>query len=185
MRRLLALAALSMAIVSPLAPLQAAEPAAIHFSLIDQNGRATSEKTFDGRYMLVFFGYTHCPDICPTTLQEMAVMLHDMPDELRKKVAIVFVTGDPQRDTPDVLKAFILNFDNRIVGLSGTTSEVDALAWSLKAVVVRYGNGVGNYNVDHSTNFILVHDGKILDQMPSLTMSSDEIIARLKHFVGS
>jgi protein SCO1 len=184
MRFLAAFTALAIAMCIPSSLLQAQEPAPIHFTLTDQNGKVTSDKDFDGRYMLIFFGYLHCPDICPTTLQEMAVMLHDMPEDLRTKVAFVFVTGDPQRDTPEAMKPFIANFDSRIIGLSGTTQAVDALAWSLKAVVIRQGNGTGNYNVDHSTNYILLHDGKILDQMPSMTMTPEQVIARLKQFIA-
>jgi protein SCO1 len=161
------------------APVAAAEP--IHFSLIDTNGKQVSDKDFAGSYLLVFFGYMHCPDICPTTLAEMAALQQALPTEMARKLSLAFVTGDPQRDTPAALKEFIGYFDDRILGFSGSTRAVDDLAWSLKAVVIRHGNGSGNYTVDHSTNYILLHDGEILDQIPN-TLETDALIARIgKH----
>ncbi|WP_377291978.1 SCO family protein [Rhizobium sp. SG2393] len=152
--------------------------APLSFSLTDQNGATVTEKAFSGRYALVFFGYTHCPDICPTTLQELSVLADTLPDAMRRRLSMVFVTGDPQRDTPDVLKAYMSPFGDKIIGLSGPVEAVDALAWSLKAVVIRHGDGTGDYPVDHSTNYTLLRDGEIVAQIPN-TLTTDEMVKRL------
>lgn len=179
MRRSLRALALA-SLLSVFVPVVAAQAAgAIEFSLVDQNDKPVTAKDFSGRYVLFFFGYTHCPDICPTTLQEMALLNKDMPEDMARKLSLVFVTGDPQRDTPAVLKEYLSYFDNRIIGLSGTLKEVDDLAWAMKAVVIRHGNGTGDYTVDHSVNYVLFHDGAILDQIPN-TLTQEEILGRLR-----
>lgn len=174
--RALALASL-LSVFVPLAFAKAAE--AINFTLVDQNDRPVTAKDFSGRYVLFFFGYTHCPDICPTTLQEMTLLNKDLPEDMARKLSLVFVTGDPQRDTPAVLKEYLSYFDNRIIGLSGSLKEVDDLAWAMKAVVIRHGNGTGDYTVDHSVNYVLFRDGVILDQIPN-TLTTEELISRLR-----
>jgi protein SCO1 len=179
MRKLATLFALSLMLLPALPPSVLAQGPAPHFALVDQDGRPVTDTDFAGRYMLIFFGYTHCPDICPTTLFEMATLRDAFPSDMKEKVALMFVTGDPERDTPAVLKTFISYFNNAIIGLSGTTKEVDALAWGLKAVVIRNGQGPADYTVDHSTNYILVHDGVILDQIPN-TLTTEELLARIK-----
>ncbi|SIQ86606.1 protein SCO1/2 [Rhizobium sp. RU20A] len=152
--------------------------APIAFSLTDQDGRTVTEKAFSDRYALVFFGYTHCPDICPTTLYELSVLADALPAHLKRQLSMVFVTGDPQRDTPEVLKAYMSPFGDKIIGLSGPVQSVDALAWSLKAVVIRHGDGTGDYPVDHSTNYTLLHNGAIVTQIPN-TLTTDEMVKRL------
>ena len=161
-------------------PARAAGP--ITFTLTSQNGEVVTEQKFAGRYMLAFFGYTHCPDICPTTLNDLSILSGALPAEIMAKLSVVFVTGDPQRDTPAVLKDYLSSFDGRIMGLSGSLEQTDALAWSMKAVVIRHGNGQGEYTVDHSTNYILVHDGVIIDQIPN-TLTTEEMVARLSAII--
>jgi protein SCO1/2 len=95
------------------------------FSLTDHTGRKVTDKDFLGKYMLVFFGYTYCPDLCPTELQVMSAAL----DKLGAKaddIQPIFITFDPQRDTPEVLKLYISNFHPRLVGLTGTPEEIAA-----------------------------------------------------------
>ncbi len=154
----------------------------VSFSLTDQDGRTVTERNFAGRYMLVFFGYTHCPDICPTTLQELSVLSDALPSDLSRRLSMVFVTGDPQRDTPAVMKEYLSLFGSKIIGLSGSVRDVDDLAWALKAVVIRQGDGTGYYPVDHSTNYILLHDGQIIDQIPN-TLTTSEMVERLGQLV--
>lgn len=171
-------------LVNPIGPIAAAQaPGPIDFSLVDQNDKPVTSKSFSGRYALFFFGYTHCPDICPTTLQDMALLNKDLPEDMARKLSLVFVTGDPQRDTPAVLKEYLSYFDNRIIGLSGSLKEVDDLAWAMKAVIIRHGNGTGEYTVDHSVNYVLFHDGAILDQIPN-TLTTEEMINRLRAKLG-
>src|SRR5438132_3390561 len=93
------------------------------FHLIDQNGKAVSDADLKGKWQLVFFGYTHCPDACPTALNEMALALERLGKE-RSAVGIVFITVDPERDTPDVLKSYAQSFDAPIAALTGSADDV-------------------------------------------------------------
>jgi cytochrome oxidase Cu insertion factor (SCO1/SenC/PrrC family) len=122
------------------------------FSLTDQNGRKVTEKDFLGNYMLVFFGYTYCPDVCPTELQVMSAALESMGPKA-DRIQPIFITIDPERDTPAVMKQYVGNFYPRLVGLTGSAEEVAAAA---KAYRVYYGkveskSGAADYLMDHSS----------------------------------
>src|ERR1700730_13469856 len=96
------------------------------FSMIGQDGRVVTDADLAGRPYLVLFGYTHCPDFCPTALFDISEVFKELgPD---KKVAALFVTVDPERDTPDVLKTYLENFDSRIIGLTGDPSKTETIA---------------------------------------------------------
>lgn len=133
------------------------------FSLVDHTGKRVTERDFLGKYLLIFFGYTYCPDICPTELQVMSAALDQM-GEKGEEVLPVFITVDPERDTPEVLKTYVENFHPRLVGLTGTPEEVAAVA---KAYRVYYskaaGAGAGDYLMDHSSILYLMGpDGKFV-----------------------
>src|SRR5260370_24652803 len=97
------------------------------FHLVDQNGKPFGAADLKGKWHLVFFGYTHCPDTCPTALNEMALAL-DRLGEKRAEVGIVFITVDPERDTQEVLKSYVESFDAPIVALTGPAEEVKEAA---------------------------------------------------------
>lgn len=120
------------------------------FSLIDQYGHTRSDKDFAGRYMLVYFGYTNCPDICPTTLANLSQTLTRLgPDA--KKVRVLFVTVDPDRDTPAVLKAYVNAFSPEMDGLRGTKNAIAALARRYRvAYSVKKPTKTHPYEVMHS-----------------------------------
>ncbi|HUR42512.1 MAG TPA: SCO family protein [Aestuariivirga sp.] len=126
------------------------------FSLTDQNGRRVSEKDFLGKYMLVFFGYTYCPDICPTELQVMTEALREMGPRA-DAIQPVFISFDPERDTPETLKAYVENFSPRLIGLTGSEQEI---ARAAKAYRVYYrkveGGGATDYLMDHSSIIYLM-----------------------------
>ena len=133
------------------------------FSLVDHTGKRVTEKDFLGKYPLIFFGYTYCPDICPTELQVMSAALDQM-GEAGNAIQPVFITVDPQRDAPQVLKAYVENFHPRLMGLTGTVDEVAVAA---KAYRVYYskasGAAAGDYLMDHSSILYLMGpDGKFL-----------------------
>ena len=108
------------------------------FSLTDQDGRRVSEKDFLGKHMLVFFGYTYCPDICPTELQVMTAALDTLGPEA-EKIQPVFVSVDPERDTPEVLKSYVENFGPRLIGLTGTPEEIAAIAKAYRVYYAKAG----------------------------------------------
>ncbi len=132
------------------------------FTLVDQNGRTVTAADFRGRFMLVYFGYTYCPDVCPTTLTTMADAI-DLLDGDGENVVPVFITVDPARDTPEHLKMYVSYFHPRLVGLTGTSEAVAAAA---KAYRVYYaeahqeGAAEDDYLVDHlSFVFLMGPDG--------------------------
>ena len=141
------------------------------FTLTDQNGQRVTEKDFLGSYMLVFFGYTYCPDVCPTELQVMMAALDALGPDSRK-IQPVFVSIDPERDKPEVLKAYVGNFGPRLLGLTGTPEEVAAVA---KAYRVYYGkaanaSGSADYLMDHSSIIYLMGpDGRFVKHVPYTT----------------
>ena len=119
------------------------------FHLTDHNGKARTLADFRGKAVVVFFGYTHCPDFCPTTLAEMTAALQKLGDKA-KDVQVLFVSLDPARDTPQVLAQYVPAFNPSFVGLTGSEKEITALAKEYKLVYQRRGEGE-SYTLDHST----------------------------------
>lgn len=131
------------------------------FSLTDQSGRPVTDQTYSGRWMLVYFGYTSCPDVCPTELQDLSATLDKLgPDSVR--IVPLFVTLDPQRDTPGVLADYTKLFDDRLVGLTGTPDQVAAVAAAYRVYFAKVANKDANgkeasgYQVDHSSFLYLM-----------------------------
>jgi len=118
------------------------------FTLTDQNGARVTDATYRGAPSIVFFGYTHCPDVCPTTLFDMSEILKRLPAD--KRVSALFVTVDPERDTPAALKEYLSSFDPRISGLSGTREEIDATLKAYRVYAKKQPQENGEYSMDHS-----------------------------------
>ena len=127
------------------------------FELVDQNGRVVRDEDLRGRPQLVFFGFTTCPDICPTTLTKITTVLVDLGTDADKLTPIL-VTVDPERDTPAVLKEYLTAFDPRIVGLTGTPEQVESALKSFRLYAGKRELDGGEYTMDHST-FIYLMDG--------------------------
>lgn len=119
------------------------------YSMIGRDGRVVTSSELSGRPYLVFFGYTHCPDYCPTTLLDISAVFKELgPD---RKIAAVLVTVDPERDTPDVLKSYLEDFDPRIVGLTGDPLKTEAIARAFRVYAKKVpSDRPGEYTVDHS-----------------------------------
>jgi cytochrome oxidase Cu insertion factor (SCO1/SenC/PrrC family) len=143
------------------------------FTLTDQTGRKVTEKDFLGKYLLVFFGYTYCPDICPTELQVMSAALDSLGPKA-DAIQPVFITVDPQRDTPEVLKQYIGNFHPRLVGLTGTPEEIASVAKTYRVFFSRVDNSAPDtYLMDHSTIMYLMDpQGKFLKHFSYSTDSA-------------
>jgi protein SCO1/2 len=118
------------------------------FTLTDQNGARVTDATYRGAPSIVFFGYTHCPDVCPTTLFDMSEILKRLPAD--KRVSALFVTVDPERDTPAALKEYLSSFDPRISGLSGTREEIDVTLKAYRVYAKKQPQENGEYSMDHS-----------------------------------
>ncbi len=119
------------------------------FTMVGGDGRTVTSADLSGRPYLVFFGYTHCPDLCPTTLSNISAVFKVLgPD---RKIAAVFVTVDPERDTAEVMKTYLESFDARIVGLTGDPPKTDAIARAFRVYAKKVpGASAGDYSVDHT-----------------------------------
>ena len=119
------------------------------FQLVDQNGKRVSDADLKGKWQLLFFGYTHCPDACPTALNEIALALDRLGDK-RNAVRVVFITVDPERDTPEVLKNYVQSFDASIVALTGSPDQVAQAAKAYRVFYAKHPRPDGGYEMDHS-----------------------------------
>ncbi|QWT22078.1 SCO family protein [Bacillus sp. NP157] len=129
------------------------------FSLTDDNSKAVTAADYQGHITLLYFGYTHCPDVCPLTLTHLHVIL-DRMGAAADSIRILFVSVDPARDTPQVMHEYVHAFDKRAVGLSGPDSELEALVKRYRASYTRDPpKADGSYEVDHSPT-VYVFDAK-------------------------
>ena len=119
------------------------------FALQTGDGKTLTDADLEGHPFLVYFGYTHCPDVCPTTLAEISDVLRRMPD---KPIRALFVTVDPERDTPASMADYVSSFDSRVIGLSGSRAEIDAIEKAYR-IYARKGpsRADGGYSMDHSS----------------------------------
>ena len=140
-------------------------PAAVDgaFTLATTDGTVVSENTFRGKWLLIYFGYTFCPDICPTTLNSVASILEDLGQEAQN-VKALFITIDPKRDTPQVLADYVKAFDPRIVALTGTRLQTAAVARAYGVIYERQDIDGGDYLYNH-TSYIYLMDrtGKFIE----------------------
>jgi protein SCO1/2 len=147
-----------------LAPKDVTRPSSVGgpFQLIDQNGKTVTDADFRGKLLLVFFGFTHCPDICPTTLFEVSEILNRLGADAEKANAI-FVTVDPERDTPEKLKLYLSSFHPRISALSGSEAQVEAIKKAYYVYAKRVPLEGGGYTMDHtSIVYLMDKQGKFI-----------------------
>lgn len=139
-----------------------------YFDLVDQNGNKVTDADLKGRHSLVYFGFSHCPDICPEELDKMARMIDLVEKERPGKMLPVFVTCDPARDTPEVLKEYLAEFHPKLIGLTGTYEQIKAMCKAYRVYfstppVVAPGQ---DYLVDHSIYFYLMDpDGDFVEAL--------------------
>jgi protein SCO1/2 len=130
------------------------------FALTDHRGRAVTERDFRGRPMAIFFGFTYCPDVCPTTLTEMTGFIEALGPEA-DRVQWVFVSVDSERDTPETMATYLAAFDRRIIGLTGTEAQIAAAARAFRVFYRRVPLEGGSYTMDHSASvFLLDAEGR-------------------------
>lgn len=132
------------------------------FTLVDGAGKPVTEKSWPGKYKLVFFGFTSCPEICPTTLTAIGGALEKLGAKA-DKIQALFVTTDPARDTPEVVKAYVANFDPRIVGLTGTPEQLKSAEGTYKVYATKRELDGKDYTMDHSAFvYFMSPDDKML-----------------------
>jgi len=134
------------------------------FSLKDMNNNTITQKSFDGPLTAIFFGFTNCPDVCPMTLNKMDIVL-DKLENKKKDVKVFFISVDPEKDTPEVIKEYLSNFDNKFIGITGDPEKIFLLykSWGVMSKKIFLDNG--EYNIDHSTPVILLKNGEYISMI--------------------
>ena len=153
------------------------------FRLVDQNGKMVTDADLRGKWSLVYFGYTHCPDACPTALNDIAVALDELGPK-RGAVRPVFITVDPERDTPEVLKAYVTAFDTPILALTGTPEEIAQAAKNYRVYYAKHPEAGGDYSMDHtSVIYVMDPEGRFTASFTHES-SPEEIAERLKKLLA-
>jgi len=152
------------------------------FQLVDQNAKPITDQDFKGQPFLVFFGFTHCPDVWPTTLFEVSEILRALgPDA--KNIRAMFVTVDPERDTPAVLKDYLSSFDPRIIGVTGDEAAVAAAEKSYRVYAKKVPTDGGGYTMDHTAIVYLMNkDGRFVAPF-NMKRRPEEAAAELKRYL--
>jgi protein SCO1 len=151
------------------------------FALVDQNGRAVTDKAFLGKPHLVFFGFTHCPDVCPTKLFEISEALRATGDKGRELRAL-FVTVDPERDKPEVLKSYLGSFDERIVGLTGPQEAIDGTVRAYRAFARKVPTKDGDYTMEHTALvYLMDRNGRFVGSFNLNRAPADSAQELLRH----
>jgi protein SCO1/2 len=153
------------------------------FHLVDQNGKPFSDADLKGKWHLIFFGYTHCPDTCPTALNELSLAL-DRLGAKRDAVQVVFITVDPERDTPETLKSYVQSFDAPIVALTGSAQDVAQAAKAYRVFYAKHPRADGEYDMDHSAViYVMNPDGRFTATFTP-DSSADAIVQRLQKLIS-
>lgn len=124
------------------------------FTMVNQDNQVVTDKDFLGRPLVIFFGFTYCPDICPTTLNRLTVLLEKLGADA-EGIRIALVTVDPERDTPEALKQYLKAFDPRFVGLTGSSAQLASFTQKYKAYYNRVPRENGDYTMDHTSSILL------------------------------
>jgi protein SCO1/2 len=154
------------------------------FTLTDQTGKRVTEQDFRGRYMLVLFGFTYCPDVCPSALQVMAAAVDKLGGKA-DRVVPVLISVDPERDTPAQMASYVKSFHPRLVGLTGSPAEVEAAAKAYRAYVKKVPDpkSTAGYSIDHSSLiYVMGPDGRYLAHFTHAT-NVDTMADRLAKIV--
>jgi protein SCO1 len=161
-----------------------AAPAAIGgpFQLTDQSGQTVTEKSMQGKPSLIFFGFTHCPDVCPTTLFEMSEVLKAM-GEAADRVNAYYISVDPERDTQAAMKEYLSSFDARLKGLTGSPEQIAKVLSEYRVYAKKVPLKDGDYTVDHTALIYLMdRDGKFVSPF-NINRKPEEAASDLKHYL--
>ena len=153
------------------------------FRLVDQNGKTVTDADLKGKWSLVYFGYTHCPDACPTALNDIAIALDQLGPK-REAVRSVFITVDPERDTPEVLKDYVASFDAPILALSGSPEEIARAAKAYRVYYAKHPEPGGDYSMDHSSVIYLMDPEGRFTASFTHQSTPEEIAERLKKLLA-
>ena len=135
------------------------------FSLIDVNNEVITESSFEGPLTAIFFGFTNCPDICPMTLNNFDLVINNLDEKKKNKIKIFFVSIDPERDTPEIIKDYLNSFDKKMYGITGDPKKVFLMSQSWGVMSEKIFTGDGEYLINHSSSIILLKDGKYINRI--------------------
>ena len=135
------------------------------FSLKDVNNNIITEKSFEGPLTAIFFGFTNCPDVCPMTLNNLNLVVNNLNKKKKEKFKVFFVSIDPERDTPKIIKDYLSSFENKIYGITGNPKKIFVLSKSWGVISEKIFTEDGNYLINHSSSVILLKNGKYLDRI--------------------
>jgi protein SCO1/2 len=152
------------------------------FSLTDDAGHRVTQASYQGQWVLIYFGYTHCPDACPTTLSDIAAGLDKLPPEKRRHIRVLFVTVDPGRDTPSVMHDYVHAFGPEFTGLTGTQAELDTVEQSFHVYAQRHALKGGDYAMDHSSIIYVMNPGGDFTGLIDDSLSPAQIAGKLVGF---
>ncbi len=132
------------------------------FELKDMNNNSITQDSFNGPLTAIFFGFTNCPDVCPMTLNKIDIALDKIEKNKKKNIKVFFISVDPDRDSPKVIKDYLSNFENNFIGITGDPGKIFLLSqsWGIISQKIFFENG--DYNIDHSSPVILLKDGKYI-----------------------
>jgi protein SCO1/2 len=151
------------------------------FTLSDGAGHQVTDRDFLGRWQLVYFGYTHCPDVCPTTLSGIGAALDKLPKGARTKLGVIFITVDPERDTPKVVGDYAHAFGKDFVGLTGTPAQIAVAEREYRVYAAKHPLKDGDYAMDHSSVIYVIdpqgHFVAVLDD----NMAPQDLAQRLQN----
>jgi protein SCO1 len=156
------------------------------FTLTDQAGRTVRDTNFAGKYRIVYFGFTHCPDVCPTDLAQLGQAMRQLEksdEELAAKLQPIFITVDPERDTPAVIKQYLASFHPRLIGLTGTAQQIADAAKKYAIYYSKEATPDGGYTMNHlRVLFLMGPDGAPIAMLPH-DKTPDAIAAELRRWV--
>ncbi|HYF56642.1 MAG TPA: SCO family protein [Salinarimonas sp.] len=178
---IVALAAAAVLTLSPAGRQAAASGVGGPFALVNQDGRTVTERDFRGAPHLVFFGFTHCPDVCPTKLFEISETLRAL-GERGRDVRALLVSVDPARDTPEVLKSYLGSFDPRVVGLTGDQAAIDGVVKAYRAYARRVPTKDGDYTMEHtSLIYLMDREGRFVGSFNTARAPADAAAELARH----
>lgn len=160
------------------------EPFGVDFNLVDQNGAPITQEAFRGKPSAVFFGFTHCPEICPTTLYEIDSWLEALGED-GDKINAYFVTIDPERDTPDVLGGYIASVTDAVVGITGDPEAVREMARGYAVFFKRIELDDGDYTMDHTASIFLLDSAGRFRKTIAYGEDTDTALAKLRDLAGT
>ncbi|MDK9695647.1 MAG: SCO family protein [Siculibacillus sp.] len=153
------------------------------FALLDQKRRPFTERELEGMPTAMFFGYTFCPDVCPTTLLEATAWMTELGAD-GDKLRVVFVSVDPERDTPEKLDAYLASFDSRFIGLSGSREETDRIVKAYRVFARKVEGKGGDYTMDHTAAIYLLDAKGRFVGVINFQEQTDKALAKIRQLLG-